>query len=247
MNQYIIEACVDSVESAINAQLGGADRVELCDNILEGGTTPSYASILLARKQLKIDLFVIIRPRGGDFLYSDIELEIMHNDILKSKSMGADGIVFGILEEDGHIDIDNCRKLVELARPMKVTFHRAFDMSADALKSMEDIISLGIDRILTSGQAASVPDGISTIKNLVKQAAGRIIIMPGGGIREENIDDIRKETGASEFHVSLRTKLESGMKFKKNGVFMGSEMLPEFSRKITNPDRIKNLREILNT
>ena len=195
---------------------------------------------------MNIDLFVIIRPRGGDFLYSELEIEIMKNDILKSKSMGVDGVVFGALREDGHIDIDNCRKLLELARPMKVTFHRAFDMSADALQSMEDIISLGIDRILTSGQAASVPDGINTIKNLVEQADDRIIIMPGGGIREGNIDDIRKETGASEFHVSLRTESESGMQFKKNEVFMGNKMLPEYSRKITNPDRIKKLKEILN-
>jgi len=247
MNQYIIEACVDSVESAVNAQDGGADRVELCDNILEGGTTPSFASIALARKQLDIDLFVIIRPRGGDFFYSDLEFDIMQKDIATAKELGADGVVFGILNADGLIDLERNKKLKDIASPMKVIFHRAFDMASDPFQCMEDIISLGIDRILTSGQAASVPEGIDTIKGLVDRAAGRITIMPGGGIREDNISQIQSQTGATEFHVSLRSELESRMMFRKEGIFMGKGSSSEFSRMITNANRIKNLRNILNT
>ena len=186
-SKFTLEICANSVESAIMAQKGGANRVELCDNVYEGGTTPSLGAIQLARQKLNIKLNIIIRPRGGDFCYSEDEFQIMIKDIEFAKKTGVDGIVIGLLNPDGSIDITRTKKLVELAKPMSATFHRAFDVSNDAFQAMEDIIYCGCDRILTSGQANKAFDGIDLISKLIAKANNRIIILPGSGINETNI------------------------------------------------------------
>ncbi len=234
-HNYLIEACTTSVISAIEAQKGGAKRVELCDNIYEGGTTPGYGTIKTAREILTIDLNVMIRPRGQDFCYSDIEFRIMKEDIEVCKQLGADGVVFGILKTDGNIDIERSTELVNLARPMSVTFHHAFDMTPDPFKALEDIISTGADRILTSGHKNKAYDGIDLIRDLVNKAGDRIIIMPGSGINENNIREMKEKTGAWEFHLTGWKAIDSPMKFRKKGISMGSlSQIPEYEMKITD-------------
>lgn len=240
----IVEVCVDSVESAIAAQLGGANRVELCDNLLEGGTTPSAGAIEIARKNLNIKLHVIIRPRGGDFCYSDVEFEIMKLDIEAAKEFGADGIVIGILKDDGNVDIKRTQTLIEIARPLSVTFHRAFDMTRDAFKALEDLISLGVERVLTSGQEESVIEGLDLITQLVKQANDRIIIMPGGGVNERNIKKIVEQSKVKEIHVTGFAPAESRMRYRNENVFMGGTLRPpEYTRFVTSAEKIKAIRE----
>jgi len=189
-------------ESAMLAQKAGADRIELCVNQPEGGVTPSYSLIELAKKNLHIDLNVIIRPRGGNFIYTDSEYVIMENDILICKELGVNGVVFGILNEDKSVDISRNTELVQLASPMTSTFHRAFDETSDVLKSLEDVIDCGFTRILTSGQMPSAMEGATLISSLVETAGERIIIMPGGGVRKENIKKLIETTKAKEYHSS---------------------------------------------
>ncbi|OFX41449.1 MAG: copper homeostasis protein CutC [Bacteroidetes bacterium GWA2_40_15] len=243
---YKLEICVDSIESALNAQLAGADRIELCDNLIEGGTTPSYGTIISARSNLNIMLHVIIRPRGGDFLYTDTEYDVMRRDIEVCGESGADGIVTGILTADGKIDIDRTASLVEFARPMSVTFHRAFDMCADPVKGLESIIQSGADRLLTSGQKKTAIEGSDLINKLIKQAQGRIIIMPGSGIDDHNIASIAKATGASEYHLTGRKTIQSRMEFRKKEITMsGYPGYDEFSGKVTDTDKIRRIIDVL--
>jgi copper homeostasis protein len=241
-----MEVCANSLASAIEAEKGGAIRVELCDNLLEGGTTPSYSQIKLAKERLGIEVYPIIRPRGGDFLYSDLEFAIMREDILISKSLGCDGIVIGILKENGAVDIERCAELVTLAKPMKVTFHRAFDMSNDLFAALEDIVSIGCDRILTSGGRASALDGIEVIKKLVHQAGNRIIIMAGAGIAVNNIAEITHETGIKEFHGSARKVFSSNMRYKNERISMGGDA-DEYSYSLTDSTIVKNLIDLANS
>ena len=242
VNPIKIEVCVDSVESAIGAEQGGADRVELCDNLMEGGTTPSAGMIEIVRKHIAIELQVIIRPRGGDFCYTDIEFEIMKRDIDVAKRLGADGIVFGILQPDGTVDIDRTQKLIELARPLNVTFHRAFDMTRDPYQALEDLIGLGVNRILTSGQAYSVLEGLDLITDLVQKAGKRVIIMPGGGA-ERNVRKVVVESGIKEIHVIGPKMVDSMMQYRHQGVFMGGELRPaEYARSVTDSLKIRALR-----
>jgi copper homeostasis protein len=244
--KFKLEICVDSIESAINAQIAGADRVELCANLLEGGTTPSYGTILSAIENLALGLHIIIRPRGGDFLYTDQEFDIMRRDIELCGEHGADGVVIGILRSDGTIDIERTAKLIELASPMSVTFHRAFDMCTDPIQGLNDIISTGASRVLTSGQKNKVPEGSELIRKLVKQAGSKIIIMPGSGLDETNIAEMARVTGASEFHLTGRKVINSEMTFRRDGIPMGGVPdIPEFSRKVADPQRIKNIIKIL--
>jgi len=239
---FKIEICVDTVESAILAQDAGADRIELCSSLLEGGITPGTGTISSARKNLTIALNVIIRPRGGDFLYNNIDYEIMKKDIDICGECGADGIVTGILKPDGDIDIERTYKLIEHARPMSVTFHRAFDMCNDPLKGLEDVIATGADRLLTSGQKNKAEDGMELLLQLSKLADGRIIIMPGSGINESNILSIARETNAQEFHLTGRKTIYSEMIFKMMNISMGgSPSLSEFSRKVVDHDMIKRI------
>ena len=240
--RLLIEVCVDSVESAIAAQQGGADRVELCANLLEGGTTPSAGMIGVARAHLAIGLQVIIRPRGGDFCYSEIEFEIMQRDIGLAKQFGADGVVIGILLPDGAVDIERTRALIALARPLNVTFHRAFDMTRDPYQALEDLIALGVDRVLTSGQQPSVVEGLDLIADLARVAGERVIVMPGGGT-ERNLAKIVAESGVREVHVASTTAVDSQMRYRNQRVFMGGELRPpEYTRFITDPERIGELR-----
>jgi len=243
---FSLEICVDNLESAIAAQNAGATRVELCNCLADGGTTPGFGTISSARNNLDIGLHVIIRPRGGDFLYSDLEFEIMKRDIDTCGACGVDGIVIGMLKPDGNIDIQRTAKLIEIARPMSVTFHRAFDMCKDPFKGLEDVIKTGADRLLTSGQMNNANEGTELICQLILQAGKRMIIMPGSGINESNIVHIAKNTGAKEFHLTGRKIIESEMIFRRQNISMnGTQGYDEFSRKIADPDKIKNIIRIL--
>lgn len=233
------EICVDSPESAFAAQLGGADRVELCDNLYEGGTTPSAGAIKTARRLLDIKVHVMIRPRGGDFLYSDLDFETMKLDIETAKSFGADGVVIGLLTAEGNIDADRTAGLSRLAQPMSVTVHRAFDMCRDPFQSLETLVEIGVDRVLTSGQQPSAVDGAPVIACLVKQAAGRIGILACGSIDETNAAAVVAATGASEFHFTASDQVQSAMKFRNERVAMGSDDPPsEYTRRITAAERV---------
>ena len=202
-----------NIESCLLAQAAGADRIELCDNPGEGGTTPSYGFIKAARENLQIELYPIIRPRGGDFFYTDAEFEVMKTDVQICKELGCEGVVIGILNEDGSVDKERCKQLVALAYPMSVTFHRAFDRVSNSSQALEDIIEIGCERILTSGLKPNALDGADTIAALIKQADERIIMMPGSGVRSENIIELAKKTGAVEFHTSARINIESKMNY----------------------------------
>jgi copper homeostasis protein len=245
---YKFEVCANSVESCVEAQRGGADRVELCAGIPEGGTTPSYGDIVMARKLLiTTKLHVIIRPRGGDFLYSDLEREIMLEDVRMARRLGVDGVVFGVLTSDGDIDMDFMRQLMAESEGMSVTFHRAFDVCRNPFVALEQIIELGCDRILTSGQMPKAEDGVDLLKQLVEKAGDRIIIMPGCGVNAGNIAKIAQITGAKEFHFSARSKHESGMQFRKSRVSMGgSVMIDEYSRDVTDELIVKDIIAKLN-
>ena len=238
--KILFEACVDSVESAINAEAGGADRIELCADLLEGGITPSYAMIKLVLEKLKIPVNVIIRPRGGDFLYTDYEFEVMRSDIEFCKQAGVNGIVIGILNDDGTIDKTRTQKLIEAAKPMSVTFHRAFDMTREPEESLNTLIELCIDRLLTSGQEADVHKGIPTLKKLVELAGDKIIIMPGGGVNEINIKEVVEETGVKEIHASAREKARSKMNYVNTRTSMSdSKSMEEYDLMVTSAERIR--------
>jgi copper homeostasis protein len=211
--KYLIEIATSDFVTTKSAVEGGADRIELCANLAEGGTTPSYGTIRQCREAFAVSLYPIIRPRGGDFLYTNDEFEIILQDVKLCKELGCDGIVIGLLNKDGTIDIERTSAIVDLAYPLGVTFHRAFDRCADPFKGMEDLIKIGCERILTSGQQPSVVDGAEVITELNKAAAERIIIMPGSGVRKENIKMLANKTGCVEFHSSLRGKKKSEMNF----------------------------------
>jgi copper homeostasis protein len=236
-----LEICIDSVESAIAAERGGAWRVELCADLLEGGITPSAGMIASARSHISIQLFVMIRPRGGDFCYSDFEFEVMQKEIEHARSLGADGIVLGILDHEARIDGDRTRQLVELAMPLPVTFHRAIDMTPDLPSALEDVIATGASRILTSGGAPDVTTGMSQIAQMVRTAKGRIAIMPGGGVSPENIADLVEATGATEFHSSARITVPSPVHFRKQGIAMGDISDREYDRFTVSEERVRAL------
>ena len=238
--QYKLELIGFNIESCILAQAAGADRIELCDGPAEGGTTPSYGFIKAAREKLQIELYPIIRPRAGDFLYSADEFEIMKNDIKLCKKFNCDGVVIGILNADGTVDKDRCKQLVDLAYPLGVTFHRAFDRTAEPFKAMEDIIDIGFERILTSGQKSNAHDATDLISQLIEKAEDRIIIMPGSGIRSDNIIDIATKTKAVEFHTSARILADSKMEFIRDSL---KEKLQSV---IVDENEIRKIKSILN-
>ena len=239
---YKLEICANSVASCIEAQNGGAYRVELCAAIPEGGTTPSYGEISIAREMIDIKLNVIIRPRSGDFLYSEIEHKTMLKDIEIAKSLGADRVVFGCLTADGDVDIERNKELLDAAGDMDTTFHRAFDKCRNPFEALEDIIKLGFKRILTSGQQPKADKGIILLKELVSIAGNWIIIMPGSGITEDNISHIASETGASEFHLSARIPVKSKMRYREDNVSMGGTniTIDEYVQNITSAIRVKD-------
>ncbi|WP_240615313.1 copper homeostasis protein CutC [Pedobacter paludis] len=240
-----LEVCANGYESALAAQNGGAKRVELCDNLAEGGTTPSYAQIALAKKNLSIEIWPIIRPRGGDFLYTDLEFELIKEDIKICKSLNCDGIVIGILKADGEIDKERCATLIELAKPLSISFHRAFDMSNNLEKSLEDLIELGIVRVLSSGGSSSAIKGAETLARLVLQAKGRISIMPGAGINENNLQQLIDKSGATEFHASAKEFVSSKMKFRNSESKMGN-IDDEYQYELSSVEKVRALVKIIN-
>ena len=211
--KIILEVAVFSLEAALTAIDAGADRIEFCENPSEGGTTPSYGSLKTLIGLVKMPVFPIIRPRGGDFLYTQFEFDCIKADLLMVKELGYPGAVIGLLKENGDIDVARTKELVQQASPMQITFHRAFDRCNDPLKGLEDIIATGCKRILTSGQVPNVGDALSLVKKLVEKAAGRIIILPGSGVRATNCKNIIDATGALEIHSSARKPIPSSMKF----------------------------------
>lgn len=212
MTGYLLEVAANSVASALAAQAGGAGRIELCTALELGGLTPSHAQIALVRERVALPLYVLIRPRAGDFLYDDLEIETMRGDIEACASLGCDGVVIGVLDADGEVDMARCRALVTAAGGMGVTFHRAFDMARDPSRALEDVIALGAERVLTSGGAGSAMEGASRIRALIKQAGDRLTVMPGAGIAPGNIATLRALTDAEEFHASAKRELTSAMR-----------------------------------
>ncbi|NXF07536.1 CUTC protein, partial [Smithornis capensis] len=248
---FLMEVCVDSVESAVNAERGGAGRIELCAGLVEGGTTPSMGLLQVVKQCVRVPVFVMIRPRGGDFLYSDREVEVMKADIRLAKLHGADGLVFGALTEDGRIDTELCTALLAVCRPLPVTFHRAFDMVHDPLVALETLISLGFERVLTSGCDSSALEGLSLIKRLAEQVMSSArcvtshVFPPGGGITERNLQRILEGSTASEFHCSARSARDSGMKFRNPNVAMGASFsAPEYSIKVADVAKVRTLNAI---
>jgi copper homeostasis protein len=247
---YLIEIATSDFLTTKSAVEGGADRIELCANLAEGGTTPSYAHIKKCREAFDIPLFPIVRPRGGDFLYTKDEFEIMRNDIKLCKELGCEGIVIGLLNMDGTIDMTRTSELIGLAYPLDITFHRAFDRCKDPFAALEELIEIGCQRILTSGQQPSVSSqesivnskAVDLIAELNAKADDRIIIMPGSGVRKENIKMLAEKTGCVEFHSSLRGKAKSPMQFI-HPAFASSE--ESYTNNFIDPDSVKELREAL--
>jgi copper homeostasis protein len=236
----LIEACLDSVPSALAAQAGGAGRIELCDNLVEGGTTPSAGTIALCKERLAIPVFVMIRPRGGEFLYSDVEYEVMRRDIAQAKSLGADGVVLGLLRPDGRVDAARTRALVAEARPLPVTFHRALDVTPDPLEALDALMEIGIERVLTSGQAPTAPEGADVIARLVRRANDRTGILPGCGIDETNVREIVERTGVREVHVRGTARVQSAMRHRNPRVSFRSPSEPDdFVLEMTDASRIR--------
>lgn len=243
MKIYKVEICANSAESCKIAQEGGADRVELCAGMHEGGTTPSAGEIMTARDLLTegTKLHVMIRPRGGDFVYSPLEVESMVHDIDMAHDLLADGVVFGCLTNEGNIDDHLMTKLIRRARGLSVTFHRAFDMCRNPSEALEELIDLGVDRVLSSGQCTTAEQGIPLLKKLHEQSDGRIAIMAGCGVNENNIVKIAEATGVREFHFSGRVHVPSSMKYKNESVSMGGDNnISEYTRDLTSLEKVRN-------
>jgi copper homeostasis protein len=238
-----LEICVESVQSAAAAEAGGAQRVELCSALIEGGLTPSLGLIRAVCSRVDIGVHVMIRPRGGDFLYSEEELAVMRVDIEEAGRCGADGVVLGVLTAEGDVDVERTRALVELARPMAVTFHRAIDTTRDLERSLEDVICTGAVRVLTGGGEQTAMLGRARIRAMVRQAAGRICVMAGGGVRAANVQEIIQATGATEFHAALRASLPSPMKFQGQKVRLGDAGVDGYARKGVRSGDVKMLRQ----
>lgn len=234
---YRFEIAVDSLESALTAQDCGADRVEFCADLPSGGLTPSLGALQMAVERLRIPIHMMIRPRRGDFLYTEAEYEMMRRDIEVAKSAGAHGVVFGMLLADGHIDSEGTRELLQLARPLSVTFHRAFDMCREPHTALAQLMSLGVDTLLTSGQAQTAADGMALIAELVARAEGSIDIMPGAGINAENIGRIAEATGARTFHLSGRETVNGPMAYRQPQLALGDQD-SEYSRTYASAERI---------
>lgn len=240
-----LEVCAGSLASCLAAAQGGAARVELCASLETGGLTPSPGMIALARQRLDIGLHVIVRPRGGDFLYSDEEFDVMRRDVLACRELGADGVVLGLLTADGEVDVERSRELVQLAGPMTTTFHRAFDMARDPEQALEQIIASGCRRLLSSGQAPDALAGAALIRRLSRQAGERLILMPGGGVRPDNLAELARATGCREFHASARVKVASAMRYRQTGISMGAAGQDEYDRRESCAETIRTMTDLL--
>lgn len=243
-NNIKLEICVDSLVSALEAQKGGADRIELCDCLAAGGTTPSAGLIKIVREYINIDIYVMIRPRSGDFCYTDLEFQVMKENIRFAKEYGMDGVVFGILTSEGYVDTERTKELIQIAKPMGITFHRAFDMAKSPEKTLEELIGLGVDRILTSGQKNSAYEGIQLIKNLVEKSNNKISIMAGSGVNSENVEDIINKTAVKEIHLSAKKRFKSKMSYRNENVNMGiTENISEYENYYTDSNIVKGIKE----
>jgi len=238
----LVEACVDTVGSALAAQAGGAGRVELCANLVEGGTTPSLGAIALARERLGVPLFVIIRPRGGDFLYDADEVDVMRRDVGLARQLGADGVVLGALTPDGRVADVVTRALVDAARPMQATFHRAFDAARDPAEALDALLALGVDRVLTSGGAASALEGAAALAALVRRAGGRLAVLAGGGVTAANVGRVVAASGVREVHVRGAARVESAMRHRRAEVAVGKPYTPDdYARVVTSAEQIRQV------
>ena len=245
MSPIPFEVCIDTVESALAAEAGGASRVELCSALGEGGLTPSLGLMKVVRSRIRIPIAAMVRPRAGDFCYSDDEFEVMKQDLVALQQQGADMIVLGLLLPDGTIDVERTRQLIDLARPLPVTFHRAFDMTKDAKASLETLIQLGCDRVLTSGQEKSVLEGLDLLVDLVRQAGDRILVVPGGGITERNLPRILRECPVREFHVSASGTRDSRMEFRNSRIPMGRTLAAsEYAVPVADAGRVRRFRSL---
>ena len=242
--KYVIEIATSDFSTTKAAVAGGADRIELCANLVEGGTTPSYGMIQQCRDAFSVALFPIIRPRGGDFLYTEEEYAIMLHDIKICKQLNCDGIVTGMLQQDGDVDLKRMAKLIEVAYPMPVTFHRAFDRCSNPFEVFEELIELGCQRILTSGQKPTAPEGVELIAELNRMAGHRIHIMPGSGVRTDNIRMLAEKTGCNEFHSSLRGKEKSRMDFIHPAFADSAE---SYMNNAIDPNEVRALRNELDS
>ncbi len=237
--QFEIEICVSSLEMALEAEKGGADRIELCAALSEGGLTPQLSLMEQCKERLSIETMVMIRPRSGDFLYTDIEFDSMKRDVLHAKKLGVAGIVFGILKADGSIDMERSREIIELAHPLKTCFHRAIDMSNDFSKAFQDLLELGVDRVLSSGGENKAVDGLKNLAMMEKESKGRIEVMVGSGVNAENAREIYEKTGIRHYHLSAKTEKESLMTYKNPRVSMGGNpAIPEYGKLFTDSERV---------
>jgi len=245
MSKYLLEVCVDSVESALSAVQGGADRLELCSNLPIGGTTPSQFLFQEIKKICSIRIHILIRPRYGDFCYSSCEFQIMKQEVSLFRELGADGVVFGILRPDGTMNLEQMQELVELKGSMSVTLHRAFDVCSDPFQMLEQTRGLGIDTILTAGQQNCCLDGKEQLKKLVIRSGNDLEIMIGGGVNEQVISELQIETHARAFHMSGKESCDSNMIFRRQGIRMGAAGISEYEQWRTSKNRIKQARQAL--
>ncbi len=245
MENYILECCVDSVESALNAEKGGASRLELCAGLPVGGTTPSLSLFHRIRKESDIRIHVLIRPRFGDFCYSEYEMDVMKEEIRIFREAKAQAVVIGVLDADGNLDIPSMEKLIQEAGEMDVTLHRAFDVCQDPYKTMEEAVKLGINTILTSGQRQSAWEGRDVIRRLICQSEGRIDIMAGGGVNAEVIERLYPVTGGSSYHMSGKIVSDSAMRYRKEGVSMGLPFMSEYEIWRTSEEKVREALQAL--
>ena len=242
-----VEICLTGIESALAAQAGWAHRIELCENLADGGTTPSFGMMALVREKLDIAVNVMIRPRGGDFCYSDAEFAVMRRNVQAAKQVGVDGVVFGILKPDGTIDMERCKLLVEEIRPLSITFHRAFDMTRDPFAALDNLLELGVDRLLTSGQQPTAMQGQDLICQLQKRAGNRIAIMAGSGINHDNAAKLITATGVREIHVGscCTEHVPSRMAFKNPHIAMSHDDLSEYATLQVTEQRVQAFMDVV--
>jgi copper homeostasis protein len=243
MTSVLVEACVDAIDAALEAEQGGAARIELCGELLQGGVTPSAGLIAAVWDKIDIPLFVLVRPRTGDFLYSDDELDVMRRDIEQAKLLEVDGIAIGVLTADGDVDMERMRSLIELAQPMSVTFNRAFDLVRDQDAAVDDLLALGIDRVLTSGGAATAQEGTARIRSLVQRVGDRMIVMAGGSINAGNVGELVAATGVREVHVRGAARVESAMRHRRDAVSLSRVGAGEYERSVTRAHEIRQVVE----
>jgi copper homeostasis protein len=237
----LVEACVDAIDAALEAERGGAGRIELCGELLQGGVTPSAGLIAAVWDRIDIPLFVLVRPRAGDFLYTDDELDVMRRDIEQMKTLAVDGVALGALTADGDVDVERMRSLIELARPMSVTFHRAFDFARDQDAALDALLELGVDRVLTSGGASTASEGATRIGELVRRVGDRMVIMAGGSITPTNVGEVVAQSGVREVHVRGAAPVDSAMRHRRSAVSLSKVGASDYERSVTRADEIRRV------